>query len=153
MEGGIKRLGALFLKVWAVPMIPLGVGLMLFGLFRIFEENRWEDPLSVGVAFVVMGALLWLSSRKLDEAAQLVRYRRQQNKLVRLARQRQGRLTVTESAAETGMTIEECEQILKKMADGGYVEVEVTDSGLMVYRFPEVLFGHEKMWSRSIDRA
>lgn len=153
MEGGIKRLGALFLKMWAVPMIPLGVGLMLFGLFRIFEENRWEDPLSVGVAFVVMGALLWVSARKLDEAAQLVRYRRQQNRLVRLARQRQGRLTVTESAAETGMTVEECESILKQMADGGYVEVEITDSGMMVYRFPEVLFGHEKMWSRSIDRA
>ena len=78
MEGGIKRLGALFLKMWAVPMIPIGVGLMLYGLFRIFEENRWEDPLSVGVALVVMGALLWGGARKLDEAAQLVRYRRQQ---------------------------------------------------------------------------
>ena len=153
MDGGIKRLGALFLKMWAVPMIPVGVGLMLYGLFRIFEENRWEDPLSVGVALVVMGALLWGGARKLDEAAQLVRYRRQQNRIVRLARQRQGRLTVTETAAETAMTVEESEEILKKLADSGYVEVEISDSGMMVYRFPEVLFSHEKMWSRSIDRA
>jgi hypothetical protein len=153
MEGGIKRLGALFLKVCAVPMVPIGLGIMLYGLFSMIEQSRWEDPLSIGVAIVVMGALLWVLSRKLDEAASLVRYRRQQNRLLRLAQQRQGRLSVTEAATDSGLTVEEAEKIMKDLADRGYVELEVTDSGMMVYRFPEILFGHEKVWSRSIDRA
>jgi TusA-related sulfurtransferase len=49
--------------------------------------------------------------------------------------------------------VEETKEVLEKLANGGYVEVEVTDSGMMVYRFPEVLFGHEKHWSRGIESA
>ena len=144
LEGGVKRLGALFLLVWAVPLIPAGVGLMLWGLFQKIEHNSWEDPLPLGVALVIMGGLLWLLSKRLDEAASLVRRRRRQNRMLKLAQARGGRLTVTEAAADTGLTVEESEAILKGLADGGYVEIEVTDAGLMVYRFPEVLYEHEK---------
>ena len=86
-------------------------------------------------------------------AAQLVRYRRQQNRIVRLAQEHGGRLTVTEAAADTGMIVEEADEILKRLSEGGYVEVEVTDAGMVVYRFPEILFGHEKTWSRGVDSA
>ena len=72
---------------------------------------------------------------------------------MRLSQQRGGRLTVTETAAETGLAIEEADEILKGMADGGFVEVEITDSGMMVYRFPEVLYAHEKEWSRGGESA
>jgi len=153
MEGGMKRIGALFLKVWAVPMVPLGLGLMLWGLFSKFEQRQWEDPLSAGVALVMLGSLLWVLARKLDASAQLVRYRRQQNTIVRLARERGGRLTVTEAAADTGLTMEEVDQLLKQLADSGFVELEITDSGMVVYRFPEILFAHEKPWSRGLDSA
>lgn len=153
MEGGIKRLGALFLKIGAVPMIPVGVGLMLYGLSQILAADRWDEPLPIGVSMVVMGGLLWQLSRRLDAGALQIRYRQQQRKLVQLARRSQGRLTVTDAAADAGMTVEEAEDILKKMCDSGYVEIEVTESGMMVYRFPEVLFAHEKAWSRAIDRA
>ena len=97
----MKRFGALLLKIGAVPMIPAGVGLMLFGLFRRLEHNSWEDPLSVGVSLVVMGALLWFLSRKLDSAARLVGQRRLENRILRLATERFGRLTITEAATET----------------------------------------------------
>jgi hypothetical protein len=39
MEGGFKRLGALFLKVMAVPMVPIGLGFMLYGLFQILHAD------------------------------------------------------------------------------------------------------------------
>ncbi|MBT4503882.1 MAG: hypothetical protein HOC74_39480 [Gemmatimonadetes bacterium] len=154
MEGGLKRLGALFLKFWAVPMVPVGVGLMLYGLITKLESGyNLEDTFPVGVALTIFGALLWFLAKRLDAAARLVRYRRQQSRLVRLARERGGRLTVTEAAADADLTVEEAEEILKRLADGGYVEMEVTDSGLMVYRFPEILYGHEKPWSRGIESA
>ena len=153
MEGGAKRLGALFLKVPAVAMVPAGVGLMLYGLIKKLEHAHVQDVFSVGVTLVILGALLWFLSRKLDAAAELIRYRRQQGRIVRLAQQRGGRLSATETAADTGLTVEEAEGILKRLADGGYVEIEVTQSGLVIYRFPEVLFAHEKPWARGIDSA
>jgi hypothetical protein len=147
MEGGLKRLGALFLKAWAVPMVPIGLGLILYGLFTRLE------PLSIGVALALLGGLLWLLASKLDAAALLVRRRKEQNRIVRLARQKGGRLMVAEAAADSGLTVQEAEQILRELADGGYAEVEVTDSGMMVYRFPEFLYSHEKHWARSVESA
>lgn len=161
MEGGFKRMGALFLKVMAVPLVPVGLGFMLYGLFQIinshptdhFANSRLMVPFAVGVTQTILGSMLWILAKKLDAAAHLVRYRRQQNRVVRLAQQRGGRLTVTETAADTGLTVEETGDILKRMADGGFVEVEITDSGMIVYRFPEVLFAHEKPWSRGVESA
>ena len=157
IESGCKRLGALFLKVLAVPIVPIGLGLMLYGLFQMFRpeapDSDFFEPFAIGVTQVIFGSLLWILAKKLDAAAHLVRYRRQQSRVVRLARQRGGHLTVTETAADTGLTVEEASEILKRLADGGFVEVEITDSGLIVYRFPEVLFAHEKQWSRGIESA
>lgn len=153
MEGGLKRLGALFLRFWAVPMVPVGIGLMLYGLITKIEQGHVVDQFSVGVALAIFGSLLWILAKRLDAAAQLVRYRRQQNRLVRLAREQGGRLTVTDAAADANLTVEEAEEILKRLADGGYVEIEVTDSGLMVYRFPEIIYAHEKHWSRGVENA
>jgi len=157
MEGGMKRLGALFLKSWAVPMVPVGLGFMLFGLYEIMTRasniHGVGIPFAIGVTLSILGSLLWVLAKKLDAAAYLVRYRRQQNRIVRLAQQRGGRLTITETAAETGLAVEEVEDILKGMAERGFVEIEITDSGMMVYRFPEILFAHEKHWSRGVESA
>ena len=157
IESGCKRLGALFLKVLAVPIVPIGLGLMLYGLFQMLgpeaPDSDFFELFAIGVTQVIFGSLLWILAKKLDAAAHLVRYRRQQNRVVRLAQKRNGRLTVTETAADTGLTVEEASEILKRLADGGFVEVEITDSGLIVYRFPEVLFAHEKQWSRGIESA
>ena len=157
VESGCKRLGALFLKVLAVPIVPIGLGLMLYGLFQMLRPSASDDDsfelFAIGVTQVIFGSLLWLLAKKLDAAAHLLRYRRQQNRVVRLARQRGGRLTATETAADTGLTVEEAAEILKRLADGGFVEVEITDSGLIVYRFLEVLFAHEKRWSRGVESA
>ena len=37
------------------------------------------------------------------------------------------------------------------MADGGFVEMEVSNSGMVVYRFPEIVFENEKSGSRGVD--
>lgn len=151
MESGLKRLGALFLKTWAVPLGLLGLGLMLYGVLHQLENPHEADLFSVGITLIVVGGLLWLMAKRLDASAQLVRYRRHQNRIVRLARERGGRLTATEAAADAGLTVEETEEILKKLVDRGYVELQVTDSGMVVYRFPEVLYAHEKPWSRGVE--
>ncbi|MXY81933.1 MAG: hypothetical protein F4Y91_07700, partial [Gemmatimonadetes bacterium] len=82
MEGGFKRLGALFLKVMAVPMVPIGLGFMLYGLFQILHADGLDSHFeffAIGVTQTIFGSLLWILAKKLDAAAHLVRYRRQQN--------------------------------------------------------------------------
>ena len=60
----------------------------------------------------------------------------------------------SQAAASVGaIEQEEADEILKRLSEGGYVEVEVTDAGMVVYRFPEILFAHEKTWSRGVDSA
>ncbi len=152
LEGGIKRLGGLFLLVWAIPLFAVGLGLMLWGLskaltaaihtgpngFLLGGSHSFHDPLSIGVALVVLSVLMWVGSRRLDAAVRTLKDRRVENALLRLAQQRGGRLTVIEAAAETGYTAEEVALVLRRLSEQGFVEIEVTDAGVMVYRFPEI---------------
>ena len=48
MEGGFKRIGALFLKVTALPMVSVGLGAMLF--FREQLGNRFWFGLVLAIA-------------------------------------------------------------------------------------------------------
>ena len=74
MEGGFKRMGALFLKVIAVPMVSVGLGCMLYGLFQIFSDGNPHhqfQAFAIGVTQVIFGSLLWILAKKLDAAAHL----------------------------------------------------------------------------------
>ena len=145
LEGGIKRLGGLFLLVLAVPLFTVGLGLMLWGLSQalntaIHSGPPVEQSLSIGVALVVLSVLMWVGSRRLDMAVHTLRGRRIENALLRLAQRRHGRLTVIEAAAETGYTAEETALVLRRLSEQGFVEIEVTEAGVMVYRFPEIAY-------------
>jgi hypothetical protein len=145
LEGGIKRLGGLFLLVLAIPLFAVGLGLMLWGLSTaltaaIHTGPSLEHSLSIGVALVVLSVLMWVGSRRLDAAVRILKNRRVENALLRLAQQRGGRLTVIETAAETGYTAEEVALVLRRLSEQGFVEIEVTEAGVMVYRFPEIAY-------------
>ncbi len=168
LEGGIKRLGGLFLLVWAIPLFAVGLGLMLWGLSKaltlaihtgppgfLLSGSHFEHPLSIGVALVVLSVLMWVGSRRLDAAVRTLKDRRVENALLRLAQQRGGRLTVIEAAAETGYTAEEVALVLRRLSEQGFVEIEVTDAGVMVYRFPEIAYAPTpgESWTNRIESA
>ncbi len=58
--------------------------------------------------------------------------------VLRLAAEREGRLTVSEVAAGLGWTIRRSEKVLQSLEDGLRVESEVTDEGVIVYEFREL---------------
>ena len=155
LSGSAQRAGSVFLTGWAILLLPAGLGLVLFGLVERIDSNDWQEPLSIGVTVFAAGSLLWFLSRRLDQGAQNARARRSEQELLRLARTRHGRLTATEAAAEIGLTAAEAKQILKGWAEGGFVELEVSDGGVMIYRFPEVLYtgGAAGSWARRHDSA
>jgi hypothetical protein len=140
VEGRVKRAGALMLTAWTVLLLPTGLGLVFYGVSTRIRTQEWQEPLSIGVGIVCVAGIAWFLSRRLHEGAERARARRDENRILRLARERGGRLTAMDAATETGLTAVEAEQILRGLAEGGFIEIEVTDAGIMIYRFPDVLF-------------
>ena len=150
----LKRAGALALTFWTVLLLPTGLGLVLLGVSTRIENRQWQEPLSIGVGLVAVGAITWYLSRRLHEGARQVRSRMDENRILRQARQRGGRLTVMEAATETGLTAVEAESILRGLAEGGFIEIEVSDAGVMIYRFPDVLYAPGSgRWSHRFESA
>jgi hypothetical protein len=68
-----------------------------------------------------------------------------QPEVLRLAAQRKGRLTVTEVASSLGWALPRAEKVLNSLDDGLRVRSEVTDEGVIVYEFPEVMFASARL--------
>jgi hypothetical protein len=68
-----------------------------------------------------------------------------QPEVLRLAAQRRGRLTVTEVASSLGWALPRAEKVLNSLDDGLRVRSEVTDEGVIVYEFPEVMFATARL--------
>lgn len=64
-----------------------------------------------------------------------------EQRILLCARQHEGRLTVPIVAAECGVSIAEADKKLGEIASQGHAEVEVTDSGVLVYDFPALRIG------------
>ncbi len=61
------------------------------------------------------------------------------SEIMRLALDKGGTLTVTDVVMATGLSIEKSEEALNNMADGLRIKMEVRDSGIIVYEFPEIM--------------
>lgn len=61
-----------------------------------------------------------------------------EKEIIRLAQHRDGRLTIPDIVAETSMDSEEADEVMREMASNGYVNMQVTDSGVIVYEFYEI---------------
>lgn len=59
--------------------------------------------------------------------------------VLRLAAERGGRLTVTDVAAALGWSLPRAQKILNSLDDGLHVDSEVTDEGVIVYEFREIV--------------
>lgn len=64
--------------------------------------------------------------------------------LFRLADKNKGRITLSDAVVETGLGIKEAEEILNELVDGSHVRMEVTDTGSVIYEFPEIITKYEK---------
>lgn len=59
--------------------------------------------------------------------------------IFRAAYKRKGRLTVSDIVLETDLSIREAEEAINRMVDGIHVRMEVEDSGMVIYEFPEII--------------
>ncbi len=73
-----------------------------------------------------------------------------ESELVKLASERGGKLTIVEAVAATGLRAPQVEEALRSLTQQGVADIDVTDSGMLVYRFPDVQLLGEKGGSKPI---
>ncbi len=118
----------------------VGVAMVLFaGLLISIGVVEFEVA---AIAFgSVMGAAgtgtIWWGLKARQDRRQALMSRLQRRVLV-LATENGGTLTVTEVAASLDLSLSSAEEVLDRMDDGLRVRSEVTDQGIIVYEFPEL---------------
>ncbi len=69
------------------------------------------------------------------KAKQAALYQRREKQVLRLAQQHGGRLSVPEIAVNTSMSTDQAEAFMEELTRKGYVDIQVTGSGAIVYEF------------------
>ena len=137
-----------FLKAAAILCVIAALFPFVIGIFR----RSFPPEALLFIGLVLAAAYVFrLFGRKAHESADLKRYAQYQHRLLTLAREKGGCLTVVEAATDGRMTVEKAAEILDGLAVGGCAEVRVSESGLVVYHFPEIERGSEKYRAKPVD--
>lgn len=134
----------------------MGLGFALSDATRSLGTTIAALLIAVGVPAGAGVALIhshyrsrWLRTADRDE----LRLQTWESELVKLAAERGGKLTVVEAVAATGLRAPQVEEAFRSLTQQGVADIDVTDSGMLVYRFPDVQLQEEKGGSRPILEA
>jgi hypothetical protein len=123
-------------RIWAYILFFFA---FLFGAGVVEGGKDWRVDLFYAVVAGGVATLLlrsaWKDEEKVVEAARGER----QLAVVRLAEAEDGQLTVTEVAAKLGWSVDDAAATLRSMDDGVRVTTTVTDEGVILYDFPELI--------------
>ena len=133
-------------------------GLMLV-IVALAENPPWIngatpsmlEKLSGGLCIIVFSQLIWWAGRRVKRSGDKKAYAKNQHRILRLAREKGGSLTVIEAAMDIRITVEKTEEILRALTISGHAEMRISDSGLVVYHFPEIERWDEKYRARPVD--
>lgn len=95
-------------------------------------------PLIVAALVAGGGLILQRSAENKREERRAQLLTALQPAVLKLAAERNGRLTVTEVATRMGWTLPRAEKVLQSLDDGYRVTSDVTDEGMIVYEFLEL---------------
>ena len=122
-------------------LIPVGiVATGGFGAALIWFNALWlVFPLIfIGLMPLGIGISHLLSRRKRMKWERARMPVRQERLVFEAARRSGGRLSVMQMSAESGLSLDEAQNVLDEMAKRGYIGQEVDDNGLITYVFPEL---------------
>jgi hypothetical protein len=129
-------------------LVAIG-GIILAGFFlnaadAAFAINAGDivAALLLGVGPMVGGGLLIRSHMKRKQQALSAQkkdeYARREKEIIKLAQKKAGRLSIPDIVAETSLNSDEADRIMQELTTKGYVDMQVTDSGVIVYEFYEI---------------
>ncbi len=125
--------GGLARRVFGAGVILVATLMILMGIVTFTPEM-----IAVGGVMGAGGSLTFLWGWGALQARRKAVMRGMERKILRLAKERRGVLTVTDVAAELDLSLEAAEKILIGMDDGFRIRSDVTDVGVIVYEFPEI---------------
>jgi hypothetical protein len=108
---------------------------------------------AVGIPGAAGGTLLhqhFGGAKKLAGSRDQLKLQTQESELLRLAGEHGGRLTVVEVVRELAVTHSDAEALLRSLQIRGFAEIEITDSGMLVYKFPDVQLLGEKATGKGV---
>ena len=91
---------------------------LLLVLITLIEHLLWtnsttsfmHEKLSSGLALIVFSQLIWWAGRRVKRSGDEKAHAKNQHRILRLAREKGGNLTVTEAAMDTRITVEKTEE-------------------------------------------
>lgn len=125
---------------WAVALFILAAILTVAGI--VATEAA---PLVVAGFAAAGGLVLQRTAEQEREKRRAALISSLQLPVLQLASERGGRLTVTDVAARLGWTLPRAEKVLQSLDDGVRVSSDVTDEGVIVFEFRELLHGPERL--------
>jgi predicted secreted Zn-dependent protease len=87
---------------------------------------------------------------RMEQRKDVLRQQTFESEILRLAGQREGKLTVVEVVSELALPQASAKELLDGMVMRELADVEVTDSGVLVYSFHDIRHLAEKQQSRGI---
>lgn len=124
---GVSRTWSIILGILGGLMISIGV--IEFEIMMVL----------FGTLAAVGAVVLHRTANRAREERRAALIARMQMPVLKLAAERSGRLTVTEVAAHLGWPLRRAEKVLQSLDDGWRVNSEVTDEGVIVYEFREIM--------------
>ena len=145
-------------RIWA------GVGLILVALFMLVGFLRADLDASASATAIALVVAVVLPAaggaaliRSHTSAARSLVARRDQlrqqtldSEVLRLAGKREGKLTVIEVVTDLGVSAEAAKETLDGLMMRELAEIEITDAGMLVYRFRDVQQLGDKGSSRGV---
>lgn len=130
----------------------LGVGLLALSLFMLLGFLRSGADvgapatiaaLLIAVALPAAGGIALLTAPlrrrgRLATRKELLREQTVEAEILRLAAQREGRLTAVEVATEFALPPEKAKELLEALMVRDLADIQVTDSGVVVYLFHDI---------------
>lgn len=140
-----------------------GGGLLLLALFMLVGFLRADVDASapatliavlIGVGLPAAGGVALIARpgarRRLEQRREELRRQTLEAEVLRLAARHGGRLTVVEVVTELAVDADGAKQVLDALMVRGLAEIEVTDSGMLVYTFHDVASLPDKSSARGL---
>lgn len=125
---------------WSFIFMAIAAFLIMIGIGEAEVVAVMLGLASGGAAYALHRVAM--NAKAARRAAQLSR---QQLPVLQLASRRSGKLTVTDVAAELGWTLARAEKVLDSLDDGMRVSSEVTDEGIIVFEFRELMHAPDRL--------
>jgi hypothetical protein len=132
--------------------------LMFFGLFMLAgfllstkSSNLLADCILLllfAVAPFAGGVLLirnsYVTKKKIEREARMKVFSDHEKEILKLAREKDGFLTVAEIVAETTMNADEADELLRELVLKRLADMKITDQGTVIYEFLELTRGYKE---------